>query len=82
MNFFGELKRRNVFRVAVAYLVVAWVLAQVATVGADAFDAPKWVMKMLIIFLAIGFVPALFFSWVYELTPEGLKKEYENLSVA
>jgi len=75
MSFFDELKRRNVIRVAVAYLVAAWVLAQIATVGADALGAPDWIMKMLITLLAIGLVPTLFFSWVYELTPEGLKKE-------
>ena len=75
MSFFAELKRRNVIRVAVAYLVAAWVLAQIAAVGADAFGAPGWVMKMLITLLAIGLVPTLFISWVYELTPEGLKKE-------
>ncbi len=75
MSFFAELKRRNVIRVAVAYFVAAWVLAQIAAVGADAFGAPDWVMKMLITLLAIGLVPTLFFSWIYELTPEGLKKE-------
>ncbi len=75
MSFLGELKRRNVIRVAVAYFVAAWVLAQIAAVGADAFGAPGWVMKMLITLLAIGLVPTLFISWVYELTPEGLKKE-------
>lgn len=74
-NIFSELKRRNVFRVAAAYLVIGWLLAQVVGLAADSFDAPAWVMKMFITLLAIGFIPAVLFSWAYELTPEGLKKD-------
>ena len=74
-NFFGELKRRNVFRVAIAYAVVAWVVAQIVELAADSFGAPDWVMKMFIVFLAVGFPLALFFSWAFEITPEGLKRE-------
>ncbi len=64
-DLFSELKRRNVFRVAFAYAVVAWVVAQIAELAADSFGAPDWVMKMFIVFLALGFPLALFFSWAY-----------------
>lgn len=77
MGFFAELKRRNVIRVAVAYAVAAWLLVQVMEIAVDAFEAPAWVLKIVMTLLAIGLIPALAFSWVYELTPEGLKKESE-----
>ena len=70
-----ELKRRNVFRVGTAYVVLAWLLAQVSDLAADTFGAPDWVMKMLITLLAVAFPLVLFFAWAYELTPEGIKKE-------
>jgi len=76
-SLFSELKRRNVFRVAVAYVVISWLLIQVIGLAADSFEAPIWVMKMLIVILIVGFLPSLFFSWAFELTPEGLKKESE-----
>ena len=75
MSLLNELKRRNVFRVAAAYLVIGWLLVQVLGLAADSFDAPAWVMKMLITILAIGFIPTVLFSWAYELTPEGIKKD-------
>ncbi len=78
MSLFEELKRRNVFRVAVAYVVVGWLLAQVADLMLETFGAPGWVMKTFLGFLAIGFPLALFFAWAYEMTPEGIKKE-ENV---
>ncbi len=77
MSFFSELKRRNVFRVAVAYVVISWLLIQVVGLAADSFEAPPWVMKMVISLMTIGFVPTLFFSWAFELTSEGIKKESE-----
>jgi len=77
MSLFAELKRRNVIRVAVTYLVAAWVLVQVMELATDAFAAPAWVLKIFIVLLAVGFVPAVIFSWVYELTPDGLKRESE-----
>ena len=77
MSFFAELKRRNVIRVAVTYLVAAWVLVQIMELATDAFAAPEWVLKIFIVLLAVGFVPAVIFSWVYELTPGGLKRESE-----
>ena len=69
-----ELRRRNVFRVGAAYIVIAWVIAQVFDLLADNFGAPDWVMKVVLSFLAIGFVVALLLSWAYELTPDGVKK--------
>ena len=75
MSFFDELKRRNVFRVGIAYVVIGWVLAQVAGFAAETFGAPDWVMKMLVVFLLLGLPLALFVAWAFELTPEGLKRE-------
>lgn len=72
-GFISELKRRNVFRVAIAYIVAGWLLAQVADLAADAFNAPEWVMQMLIVLLLLGLPVALFLAWAYELTPEGVK---------
>ena len=77
MNFFAELKRRNVYKVAVAYAVVAWLLIQAASIFFPAFDAPPWVMKIFIIVIIFGFPVALIFSWAYEITPEGIKLESE-----
>ena len=74
-NLFSELKRRNVIRVAGLYLVGAWLLTQVASTLLPAFDAPSWALRGLIITLAVGFIPAVIFSWVFELTSEGLKRE-------
>src|SRR5205085_1699553 len=76
-NFFTELKRRNVVRMAGLYLVGAWLLTQVASTLLPAFDAPGWALRTLVVSLAIGFLPALVFSWVFELTPEGLKRDEE-----
>jgi TolB-like protein/Tfp pilus assembly protein PilF len=74
-NFFAELKRRNVIRVAGLYLVGAWLLVQVASTVLPMFGAPNWLPRSIVILLAIGFVPALIFSWVFELTPAGLKRD-------
>ena len=84
-NFFAELKRRNVYKVAVAYAVVAWLLIQAASIFLPAFDAPPWVMKIFIIVIIFGFPVALIFSWAFEFTPEGIKLESEvepNQSIA
>ena len=77
MNFFTELKRRNVIRMAGLYLVGAWLLTQVASTVLPTFDVPSWALRGLIITLALGFIPALIFSWVFELTPQGLKRDEE-----
>jgi TolB-like protein/Tfp pilus assembly protein PilF len=84
-SFFSELKRRNVYKVAVAYVVVAWLLIQAASIFLPAFDAPPWVMKIFIIVIIFGFPVALIFSWAFEITPEGIKLESEiepNKSIA
>ena len=74
MNFFKELQRRNVYRVAIAYLVTAWLLAQVADLALGAFGAPPWVQKTLLFLLALGFPVACLLAWAYELTPQGIKR--------
>ena len=74
MNFFEELKRRNVIKATIAYMVVSWVLLQVASVILPIIGAPEWVLKTLIFVMAIGFPVWIIFSWVYELTPEGFIK--------
>src|SRR5437868_620647 len=76
-NFFAELKRRNVYKVAIAYAVVSWLLIQAASIFLPAFDAPPWVMKIFIIVIIFGFPVALIFSWAFEITPEGIKLESE-----
>jgi len=78
-NFFGELKRRNVYKVAIAYAVVAWLLIQIASVLFPTFEAPPWVMKVFVAVIALGFPIALVFSWAFEITPEGIKREEEVL---
>src|ERR1700736_2283606 len=74
-NFFAELKRRNVIRFAGLYLVGAWLLTQVASTVLPMFGAPDWLPRSIVSLLAIGFIPALIFSWVFELTPQGLKRD-------
>jgi hypothetical protein len=71
-SWISQLKRRNVFRVAIAYLAVGWLLLQACGLIFDAFDLPHVAMRVLFVLLLLGFVPALVFSWVYELTPEGI----------
>jgi TolB-like protein/Tfp pilus assembly protein PilF len=74
-NLFGELKRRNVIRVAIAYAVAAWIVLQVADLVLDNIGAPHWVMQAFLLLMALGFPLVLIFSWAYELTPEGLRRE-------
>src|SRR5919205_158180 len=73
-GFFWELKRRNVYKVAVAYAVVSWLLIQAASILFPTFEAPSWVMKAFVVFLAFGFVISVVISWAFEATPEGLKR--------
>ena len=77
MNFFDELKRRNVIKATIAYIVVAWVLLQVFTSVLPNLGAPPWVLKTLMFLIVIGLPIWIIFSWVYEITPEGLKKTLE-----
>src|ERR1700687_326276 len=76
-NFFAELKRRNVYKVAITYAVVAWLLVQAASILLPTFEAPTWVMKALVVFLALGFVISVMISWAFEATPQGLKRTEE-----
>ena len=77
MQLINELRRRNVFRVAAAYAVVAWLIVQVGDVAADNLGFPEWFMPMLFVLLGLGFPIALFLAWAFELTPEGMKREKE-----
>ena len=75
MGFISELKRRNVFRVGIAYIITAWLVLQVADVVLGNIAAPDWVFKTLLLFLSLGAPIVLVFAWAYEMTPEGLKRE-------
>jgi TolB-like protein/Flp pilus assembly protein TadD len=75
MSFITELKRRNVFRVGVAYAIVAWLLVEVASVVLPTFEAPEWVMKVFTFLVVLGFPLTLVIAWAFELTPEGIKRE-------
>ncbi len=68
-NFFSELKRRNVYKVAIAYGVVAWLLLQAASILFPTFEAPPWTMKVFVALTALGFPIALIIAWAFELTP-------------
>jgi TolB-like protein len=74
MNFFSELKRRNVYKVAVAYAVVGWLVIQISSTVLPTFHAPEWVVQTLIVLVAIGFPIALVIAWAFEATPEGIKR--------
>jgi len=76
-NFFAELKRRNVYKVAVAYAVVSWLLIQIATQVFPFFEIPNWAVRLVVILLILGFPVALVLSWAFEITPEGIKRESE-----
>src|SRR2546430_4489211 len=73
-SFFAELKRRNVYKVAVAYAVVAWLLIQAASILFPTYEAPAWVMKVFVAIVALGFPIALVIAWAFEMTPEGIKR--------
>src|SRR6476646_4130184 len=73
-NFFAELKRRNVYKVAVAYAVVGWLVIQISSTVLPTFHAPEWVLQTLMVLVALGFPIALIVAWAFELTPEGLKR--------
>lgn len=75
MSFFSELKRRNVIRVAAAYLVTAWLVAQIAELALDSFGSPDWVMKTILLVMVLGLPFVVIFAWAFEMTPEGLKRE-------
>lgn len=77
MNLLAELRRRNVIRVALFYLVAAWLVVQVAETVLPLFEVPDGVLRGLIVLLALGFIPAVIFAWAFEMTPEGLRRETE-----
>jgi TolB-like protein/tetratricopeptide (TPR) repeat protein len=77
VSILSELKRRNVFRVSAAYVISAWLLAQVADLVLDNIGAPDWVIQTILLVLALGLAPVVFFSWAYEVTPDGIKREAE-----
>src|SRR6266850_1564286 len=73
-SFFGELKRRNVYKIAVAYAVVGWLLVQVTTQVFPIFEIPNWALRLIVLAIIIGFPIALVIAWAFELTPEGVKR--------
>ena len=73
-NLFQELRQRHVFKVAVAYAAIGWLIVQIGDVSTTSFEAPAWVMKMLIVFVLLGFPVALFLAWAYDLTPDGIRR--------
>src|SRR5437867_11554283 len=73
-SLFSELKRRNVYKVALVYALVSWLLIEVAWIALPMFDAPEWMLSTLIVFLALGFILAVIISWAFEMTPEGMKR--------
>src|SRR6266513_701906 len=73
-NFFAELKRRNVYKVAVTYAVVGWLIAQVATQIFPFLEIPNWVVRLIIVLIAIGFPIALVIAWAFEITPQGIER--------
>jgi hypothetical protein len=75
MSVFSELKRRNIFRVGLLYAIASWIILQVTDVGVSLVHIPTWVGKLIFVLLTVGFPLILIFSWVYEITPDGLKKE-------
>lgn len=76
-NFFAELRRRNVYKVAAAYAVASWLLIQIATQVFPFFEIPNWAVRLVVLILIAGFPVALVFSWAFEITPEGIKRESE-----
>src|SRR4030095_15897088 len=76
-NFFSELQRRNVYKVAVAYAVVAWLPTQIATQVFPLLEIPNWAIRLVIMLVVIGFPIALVIAWAFELTPEGIKRTDE-----
>ena len=73
-SFFIELKRRNVYKVGVAYAVVSWLLIQAASILLPTFDLPAWMMKVLVVVVALGFILSAALSWAFEITPTGIKR--------
>ena len=75
MSFFLELKRRNVFRVAAAYLVAGWLVTEVLTTVLPTIGAPDWISRAVVLVFALGFLPTVVVAWVYQITPEGIRRQ-------
>jgi hypothetical protein len=75
MSLIAEMRRRNIFRVGVAYAIVGWLLVEVASVVLPALHLPDWALTLLVVFVVAGFPVALIFAWAFEMTPEGIKRE-------
>lgn len=73
-SIWSELRRRNVIKVAATYAVVAWFLIEISSLLLPTFEAPQWVLKVFILLIGLGFVLALFLSWAYDLTPQGVMR--------
>ena len=73
-NFFAELKRRNVYKVAVAYIVAGWALSQGIAQVLPVFDVPNWIIRLIVLLFIIGFPIALILAWAFEITPEGIRR--------
>jgi hypothetical protein len=78
-KLFAELKRRNVYKVAVAYAVVGWLVIQISSTVLPTFHAPEWVVQTLVVLVTLGFPIALVLAWAFELTPEGIKRAEDVL---
>ncbi|PYK23543.1 MAG: hypothetical protein DME52_12415, partial [Verrucomicrobia bacterium] len=74
MNFFSELKRRNVYKVAVAYAIAGWALSQGIAQVFPVFDVPNWVIRLIVLLIIIGLPVALALAWMFEITPQGIKR--------
>src|ERR1041384_98788 len=77
-NFFAELKRRNVYKVAIAYIVGGWALSQGIAQVFPVFDVPNWVIRLLVVLIVIGLPIALVLAWTFEITPEGIKRTHHG----
>src|SRR5438034_6052558 len=73
-NFFAELKRRNVYKVAVAYAVIGWLLMQIASQIFPVFDIPNWIIRLIVLLIILGLPVALVLAWAFEITPQGIKR--------
>src|ERR1700692_2195257 len=76
-HFVSELRRRNVYKVAVAYAIVSWLLIQIATQVFPFFEIPNWAVRLVVLVFILGFPVALILSWAFEITPEGIKRQSE-----
>src|SRR3954467_6751459 len=75
--FVGELRRRNIYRVAAAYAVVAWLIIQIATATFPVLEIPSWCVRLVVVLLVLGFPVAMVLAWAFEVTPEGIKRTEE-----